>query len=93
MFKSKVLFLSEKRSICQNQMVFDKVMTRILTQKIAAYIQKTKVLDITPNVWKSKKGASQWKLIFCVVGFLSELRKKLKIATFTEAPFMVKSDF
>ena len=24
-------------------MVFDKVMTRILTQKIAAYIQKTKV--------------------------------------------------
>ena len=58
MFKSKVLFLSEKRSICQNQMVFDKVMTRILTQKIAAYIQKTKVLDITPNVWKSKKGAS-----------------------------------
>ena len=63
-------------------MIFDRVMTQIFDPK-----QKTKLADITPNVLKSKKGP-QLKLIFWVV----EFRKKLKIANFTEAPIMVKSD-
>ena len=54
MFKSKVLFLSEKKYICQNQVISAKVMT----PKIATNIYKTKLADITQNVWKSKKGGS-----------------------------------
>ena len=58
MFKSKVLFLSEKRYFCQNQVIPEKVMTQILTQKFAANIYKTKFADIMQNIWKSKKGGS-----------------------------------
>ena len=59
MFKSKVLFLSEKKYICQNQVISAKVMTQIFDpKKIATNIYKTKLADITQNVWKSKKGAS-----------------------------------
>ena len=65
---------------------------RFLTQKFAANIYKTKFADIMQNVWKSKKGGSV-KADFFVEGLHSKLRKKLKIATLTEAPFMVKLDF
>ena len=58
MFKSKVLFLSEKRYICQNQVISAKVMTQIFDPKIATNIYKTKLADITQNVSKSKKGGS-----------------------------------
>jgi len=58
MFKSKVLFLSENRYICQNQVISAKVMTQFFDPKIATNIYKTKLADITQNVSKSKKGGS-----------------------------------
>ena len=54
MFKSKVLFLSEKKVYSSRSSCFDEVMT----QKITANISETKFEDIEPNVRKGKKGGS-----------------------------------
>ena len=49
--------------------------------------------DIKPNVRKSKKGGSVKAEFFVWRGFIAIWEEKLKMVTFTEAPFMVKSDF
>ena len=49
-------------------------MTQIFDQNIAANIQKTKYADVTPNVWKSKKGASVKADFLC--GGVSERAEK-----------------
>ena len=58
MFKSKVLFLSEKRDICPDQVALPRLWPSFSTQKNAANIWKTKFEDIKPNVWKSKMRGS-----------------------------------
>ena len=57
MFKSKVLFLREKRYFCQNQVISEKVMTQIL--------DPTKFADIMQTVWESKEGGSVKADFFC----------------------------
>ena len=59
-----------------------------MTQKITANISETKFEDIEPNVRKGKKGGSVKADFLC-----GGAQEELKIATFTEAPFMLKSDF
>ena len=92
MFKSKVLFLSEKRDICPDQVALPRLWPSFSTQKNAANIWKTKFEDIKPNVWKSKMRGSLIADFLCG-GASYRSEKKLKIATLTEAPFMVKLDF
>ena len=94
MFKRRVLFLSEKKDIfVKIKWSLRRLWPRFLTQKFAANIYKTKYADIMQNVWKSKKGGSVKADFFVWRGFITSWEEKLKIATFTEAPFMVKSDF
>ena len=58
MFKNKVLFLSEKRYICQNQVISAKAMTQIFDPKNCNKYLKNKISRYYTNIWKSKKGGS-----------------------------------
>ena len=73
-------------------MIFEKVMTQIFDPKLQQIFRKENLQILRKTFGKGRRGP-QSKLIFFVVGFLNELRKKLKIVTLTEAPFMMKSDF
>ena len=57
-FKSKVLFLNEKRYSCQNQVIYGKVIPKIFDPKNCSKYLENIFADIKPNIWKSKKGAS-----------------------------------
>ena len=50
MFKSKVLFLSEKRYFCQNQVISDKVMTQIFDPKKMEQIFMFTSFSTSPTV-------------------------------------------
>ena len=89
-FKRKNWFLFEKRYICQNKVAFAKIMTQIFDPKKLSKDLETEFSDLGKL---NARRALSVKADFCVVGFLCKSRKKLKIATSTEAPIMVKSDF
>ena len=92
MFKSKVLFLSEKGIFVQIKLLWQGYDPDMLPKKLQQIFRKQNLKILSQTLGKARRGA-QSKLIFFVEGLHSELRKKLKIATLTEAPFMVKLDF
>ena len=56
--KVRSYFSMKKGLIVKVKWSVTRLWPKFLTQKIEANIWKTKFADITPNVWKSKKGAS-----------------------------------
>ena len=72
-------------------MVFYKVMTQIFDSKnCSKYLKKNKQ---NLKCLKKQEGGLSESWFFVWWGLLASWEKKLKIATFTEAPFMVKLDF
>ena len=72
-------------------MIFENVMTQIFAPKnFSKYLENKMCRYYAKRL--EKQGASVKADLLCSL-FLSELRKKLKMATLTEAPFMVKSNF
>ena len=74
-------------------MVFDKVMTQIFDSKNCSKYLENKIFRYYAKCLKKQEGglSESWFILWW--GLLASWEKKLKIATFTEAPFMVKSEF
>ena len=64
----------------------------ILPKKLQQIFRKQNLEILSQTLGKARRGA-QWKLIFFWRGIIASWEEKLKIATFTEAPFMVNLDF
>ena len=93
MFKSKVLFPSEKKGIfVQIRLLCQDYDPDFLLKKLQQIFRKQNLKILSQTLGKARRGA-QSKLIFLWRGFIASWEKKLKIATLTEAPFMVKLDF
>ena len=91
MFKSKVLFLSDKKVFLLKLLdLWQNYDPDFWLKKLQQVFRKQNVQILHQTF--GKQGASVKADLLCSL-FLSELRKKLKMATLTEAPFMVKSNF
>ena len=91
--KSKVLFLTEGIPKSKKIALFVKIMTQILYQKYFVTFSESKYgqnhCQCSEKVeWGLSKG---WFLVWWK--YRPRQGKKFKIASFTEAPFMVKLDF
>ena len=74
-------------------MVFYKVMTQIFDSKNCSKYLENKIFSHYGKCLKKQEGGLSESWFFVWWGLLASWEKKLKIATLTEAPFMVKSDF
>ena len=93
MFKSKVLFLSEKKIfLSKSSDLWEGYDPDFWPKNLQQTFIKQNLQILRKTFGKARRGP-QWNLIFVWWGFLASWEKKLKIATFTEAPFMVKLDF
>ena len=91
--KSKLLFLTEGIPKSKNFALFVKIMTQILYQKyFITFSENTYGQNHGQCSEKVERGLSKgW--IFVWWKYRPHQGKKLKIASFTEAPFLVKLDF
>ena len=93
MFKSKVLFLSEKKIfLSKSSDLWEGYDPDSWPKNLQQTFIKQNLQILCKTFGKARRGA-QSKLIFLWRGFIASWEKKLKIATLTEAPFMVKLDF
>ena len=86
------IFVIERTDIFV-KMFFEKMMTQIFYPKICSKYLQNKICRYYAKRLEKQEGGLSESWFFVWWGFLASWEKKLKIATFTEAPFMVKSDF
>ena len=93
MFKSKVLFLSEKKIfLSKSSDLWEGYDPDSWPKNLQQKFIKQNLQILCKTFGKARRGAHS-KLIFLWRGFIASWEKELKIATLTEAPFMVKLDF
>jgi len=73
--------------------ISEKVMTQILDPKICSKHLYNKICRYYAKRLEKQEGGLSQSWFFLWRGFIASWEKKLKIATLTEAPFMVKLDF
>ena len=82
------MFSVKKRYIFQNEVIFEEIMNQNFDPKLQQILRQLNL-----HILRKTLGIAR-KLIFLCGGVSQQVdKKKLKIAPFTEAPFMVKSDF
>ena len=86
MFKSKVLFLSEKKIfLSKSSDLWEGYDPDSWPKNLQQTFIKQNLQILRKTFGKARRGP-QWNLIFCVVGFLSELKKKAQNSDFHWGP-------
>ena len=86
MFKSKVLFLSNKKIfLSKSSDLWEGYDPDFWPKNLQQTFIKQNLQILRKTFGKARRGP-QWNLIFCVVGFLSELRKKAQNSDFHWGP-------